>query len=1327
LIVVKLFDINGVFVEAINATKLSWTRQKNKEYSFDIELPSAPNSSDYKVQLIDTESLLRVIPSGYITDYDGGTTITVSSWETSIGESCIVPENWQWWDRKSLSSIIADHCYGFRTLSYAGLPALQSAIDSHNVVMSELDASNGDVYLDTFRYLSSSELAYDELGYVVYKIPVPAEARRTGMVLRWKDSVGSTTDISVQFGWSDSPTASGVIYSAEQSPARSDSVIPNQTRGVDIPEGHLAYIYVRFNLKYDAGTDGINYEQQITTVTGSTGNIVYYGCTPILNAFEVIYRVNTNVSPGTITVGATILTADVHGKSNNLESLKAIAEAYDIVFFCTTASDGAVLLNAYSSYVNDMKNEIGCISNALNATVSSTKKDLNIYDGCDCYGAGDGIDRLHTFVKIDGVTSPKNITTFEDSDITNVEDLSAAGLASLEAENAVDTTVEFEWYGSPVLQLHDSIPVNVSGSIYTDVLSEESFTYDSNGLSKRSYVLGIKTYPLREFLGNAYSGKYLKTIPVPTNVKATRGSDGITVSWLGSTPSYIVEYMRNGASYYSRVSADSNSITIPVIEDSTDYIFRVYCVIDNEIGEPAYTLLNSTIARNASIEMTVNVPSFSRSRDGDLEPSSVTALAIYDGVFPYEGFYSVDLSSDGSTYVNFYTSPLKESSKTISPPKMFELLGEEYYTNIVRIRLYSDAAKTNIKAEKVVSVIADISTVPIYYGALLSPPESETLENDYYFDKNTSELGGGVLKYWDGNSWEIMTSTRPTYSEAINTAMSDMVAWCTTNSGAIGSVTAFVSAVINNLIAKEAIINYLATSTQVSTALCDDGVTRRMEIDWDNAIEYLRNADQSKIVKLTDALVKSEIGSGVKKRSVVTDGDAISWYDTPSGGVQSLIARISRLGVGSDRALMDGKFCVKSESAWSTASIISVIHYQTPSPTYIQLADGTLRIAYIRADDGYIVERIYNMSTSAWGSETVINAALSASPAYVQLADGTLRIAYRRSSDGYIVERIRNMSTSAWGSETVINAAFSDSPAYVQLADGTLRIAYFSGSALIERIYNMSTSAWGSETVINAALSDNPDYIQLADGTLRIVYQDGSLDNIAERTKEMYSRIAFGRTRYISASATLTEGDERIVVTTPNAVTITVPAGLDLQTGVIISRTVSSAASITFATSGSETVEGSTSFVTHGAQVASTLNPNEVTMRKTESGKWRFVAGIVSGSNGNGSYQLFADGNANQRYRIPQTDAAGVNGWSAWGSEGGWYSSTKNWFFPVPFAADLEFFSCMSGDISASQAELFRTYNATRTYCTMIVQCNATSSGNWNGCSVFAFGRWRAA
>jgi len=111
-----------------------------------------------------------------------------------------------------------------------------------------------------------------------------------------------------------------------------------------------------------------------------------------------------------------------------------------------------------------------------------------------------------------------------------------------------------------------------------------------------------------------------------------------------------------------------------------------------------------------------------------------------------------------------------------------------------------------------------------------------------------------------------------------------------------------------------------------------------------------------------------------------------------------------------------------------------------------------------------------------------------------------------------------------------------------------------------------------------------------------------------------------------ATSYTVTDAARDVMVTVADAVTITITAGLPIGTETRIMRTVASANAITVARSGSETIEGGTTFITHGAQVASTGNYAEVVLKKISATAWMFVRGEVSGSNSNGSWVKYGDG-----------------------------------------------------------------------------------------------------
>jgi hypothetical protein len=131
----------------------------------------------------------------------------------------------------------------------------------------------------------------------------------------------------------------------------------------------------------------------------------------------------------------------------------------------------------------------------------------------------------------------------------------------------------------------------------------------------------------------------------------------------------------------------------------------------------------------------------------------------------------------------------------------------------------------------------------------------------------------------------------------------------------------------------------------------------------------------------------------------------------------------------------------------------------------------------------------------------------------------------------------------------------------------------------------------------------------------------------------------------VSASTTLQSDVCIVEVTTADAVTLTIPAGLPIGHQYRIKRTVSSANGISVACSGSETIEGLTSFTVQGSKVSAMLDTAEVVVEKVSSTAWSFVGGQVSGSNANGTWIKFSDGTMECWERLITTQLP-ANSWS---------------------------------------------------------------------------------
>jgi hypothetical protein len=117
----------------------------------------------------------------------------------------------------------------------------------------------------------------------------------------------------------------------------------------------------------------------------------------------------------------------------------------------------------------------------------------------------------------------------------------------------------------------------------------------------------------------------------------------------------------------------------------------------------------------------------------------------------------------------------------------------------------------------------------------------------------------------------------------------------------------------------------------------------------------------------------------------------------------------------------------------------------------------------------------------------------------------------------------------------------------------------------------------------------------------------------------------------VTGNYTVQDGDRLLKVTVADAVTITIPEGLDEDYELIFTRTVASTNAVTAARSGSDTIEGKTSFVVIGAKASSEYDPSESVLRKVATNSWRFVSGIIRGSDSNGDYSIDPSGSCVMR------------------------------------------------------------------------------------------------
>ena len=525
-------------------------------------------------------------------------------------------------------------------------------------------------------------------------------------------------------------------------------------------------------------------------------------------------------------------------------------------------------------------------------------------------------------------------------------------------------------------------------------------------------------YRLFSFAGGTYNKIYLR-------VKQTAG----TINPL------IVVYYSTGSHGYSGSYYKNVSGAIPAI--GTDYVIAI----------------DMSVLTAGGTDWTSNTITGIR-----LDLGNVTAQA-----FEISEIYV------GNAATLWYRSAANESSYTCTVP--VSSLGS--FVVSTRVRLYEAGGFTIGLDEKIAGITADSNTAPLYWGALTTAPTSNVVANDYYFDNNIPESGGGVIRYWSGTAWVQATSAWTYWATAWKTAIADATTWATDNSATLADVSAFMTAIIENAVIKNGIIDYLATSTQVSTALCEDGVTRRMETDWDNAVTTMRSGDQDEVIEMVDGQFTSYSGIGAARRALRHSGASLGWYDSPVGGVESLVARLSRGADSSNVILGDGiEYLMKSDSL--TTKTLPTNMYRYTSAIY----DGNL---YMPQSNGTTLE-IYNIAA---GTTTTKTLPTNMSRGTCFIYDGNL---YMPQSNGTTLE-IYNIAAGTTTTKT-LPTSMSRNTCFIY--DGNLYMPQNNGTTL--EIYNIAAGTTTTKTLPTnmlryaSAIYDGNLYMPQSNGTTLEIY-----------------------------------------------------------------------------------------------------------------------------------------------------------------------------------------------------------------------------------------------
>jgi hypothetical protein len=676
------------------------------------------------------------------------------------------------------------------------------------------------------------------------------------------------------------------------------------------------------------------------------------------------------------------------------------------------------------------------------------------------------------------------------------------------------------------------------------------------------------------------------------------------------------------------------------------------------------------------VQLRLSTTNVSRSRDGTLTPSVVTAQGRYSDDTPYSGIFVIDVSADGISYQNGYTSSGLEASKAYTVPATVTISGTPYYTSAISFKLYEDDTLTELKAFNACSVLQDSSEAPIYLGRYDSAHPTTYLDGDWWtvYDTDDSPIQRGVWYSNGGTPLRITASGTAFLQAKFGAALTD-VAWAEAQ-GTYG-------------VAADYGIEALFQSLGAVTAFIDQLFANQITVGTGGRIRY-------------------ETGAGVQKRTVQLANEKIDWIDTPDtspASLEVLRARIGRLGVGS-AVLMDGDFGANITVPWSSPSVINAAN--SDEPCYIQLDDGQLRVAYRRNSDGYLVERIWN--GSSWGSESVINAVQSNYPSYIQFSDGQLRIAYTRYADNYIVERIWN--GSSWGAESVIYSGQANDPSYVQLSGGQPRIVYhrYSDNYIIEKIWN--GSSWGSELVVNDEDSYQPTYIELDNGQLRVAYQRGADNYICERiwngsswdAEEEISTEGGESPTYIQ----LINGQLRILYGrySDSYLLEQIWNGATWEPATVINASASMTPSSIQMSDGTQRL----TYVIYGVSIV------ECTLQRYA----QIGAGIIeSGSNADGSYIKYSDGT------MECWNEGSVTDWAINNAYVSLYQGIRSFSFPQEFYSD-PVANAGRAKWGTGASWVVDTYSSTTTVTIRAMDVLSRATGTAVEYSWRAIGRWKA-
>jgi hypothetical protein len=596
---------------------------------------------------------------------------------------------------------------------------------------------------------------------------------------------------------------------------------------------------------------------------------------------------------------------------------------------------------------------------------------------------------------------------------------------------------------------------------------------------------------------------WLAAVDEKSAIDAEAAVYGISVSDYDSAFSSLANYLNGGSVWSSGrplwISEDYMTVSTEIVGDDWRATWAAY--------NAAAMSAEKGLRNIASITMAASAQGVTRDRNETLNPATISADAEYASGSPYAGRFKISVITEAVTsWVDVYTSPSDVSSLSYTIPAK----SSGSYVVAIRISLYAAGGTTTKLREALVTVSASISTAPVYLGPLSSEPSTGVVVNDYYFDTNLpGVLNGGNIVYFTGSVWAIATSTWAYYDEAIKMAFDDALAW----GNATGVIKSYVSVALteiaNSAYFKNAFISSLSTTTQFSTAFCNDGATRRMTIDWDQAMLTARSDDKNNYLQMAENFFRSVFNGFATE--LFENG--LVWRDSVLNETARLFYLDGKLQLrkgGVSMPLSSGECAMGDKRGLRLSSDASGNLTLSPGSVHVANRRGvgatftknravplpTTATGYPAVGSwGFLGARLSGSTQSAAVQQTTVATPLMSE---VMMPDGVHHRVSFRTGDTNIIYEVEDITSGALIVTGGPSTAFIPKKMkMIVTSDGRLVLMIINQANQLQfyiRAPNSDSTAWSSPTILSALGSDilNFGFAQGAGGHFIVIYSSTS-------------------------------------------------------------------------------------------------------------------------------------------------------------------------------------------------------------------------------------------